>query len=401
MLFNPTEILLPQGVDLARWAVIACDQFSSEREYWDAVCAEVGDAPSALNLIIPEAYLNDPELREREKKIGTTAESYCNNGVFATYPGAYIYLERTLRSGAVRRGLVGAIDLDAYEYAGNTARCRASEEMVPNRLPPRARIRSQSPIETSHAMLLINDLELRIIEPLAKKNLPLLYNIELSDGFGHLRGYLVNGDLATTVAQSIESLADGIIVGDGNHTIAAAKVIWEELSPKLTAQERECHPARFALAELNNVYDDAFELHAIHRVVFNTEQEGFINGLQAALGSYITDIGSDGVYTLECVSASARRMFHVKQLPIDELIERVQGYIDGSTTADNVDYIHGEESFDTLAAQPGNVGIYLPAMERGELFRTTLTRGAFPRKSFSLGEAWDKRFYLECRKITK
>ncbi|MDR0906874.1 MAG: DUF1015 domain-containing protein [Oscillospiraceae bacterium] len=390
MLFNPTEILLPQGVDLQKWSVVACDQFSSEREYWDGVRARVGGAPSALNIILPEAYLNDAELDRREAEVGKTAEKYLQSGIFTAYPDAFIYVERTLRGGTVRRGIVGAVDLDSYDYSGKPAPIRASEQTVPSRLPPRARARRGSPLETPHIMLLIDDAAKRIIEPLQGEVLQRLYDFELMENGGRLRGCLIDGARARELAKLIAGLPGGILVGDGNHSLAAAKTVWEDVKPTLTAAERANHPARFALAELNNVYDDAIEFHAIHRVLFGVDAAKFTGGLAAAASG-------DGDYVIKCVADGFGREFYAKNAPIGEIIADIQAYIDRLGV--EVDYIHGRDAFKSLSTAPGNVGVYLPTMDKADLFRTVDTRGVFPRKSFSIGEAWDKRFYLECRKI--
>ncbi|MDR0838463.1 MAG: DUF1015 domain-containing protein [Oscillospiraceae bacterium] len=379
MIFNPANILLPRVWELAKWPVVACDQFSSEREYWDRVSGCVGLAPSSLRLIVPEAYLDDGDAAERIADVGVNAEKYLRGGLFEEYPDSLILVTRFLRDGRARHGIVGAIDLAEYDYTGAPARIRATEKTVPSRLPPRAEARRGSPLETPHVMALIEDAENAIIAPLLSLDLPVLYDIDLMEDSGHLTGRLIDGELAQRVAAAVEALPGGIKVGDGNHSLAAAKLLYEEN-----------RAARYALVELNNVFDPAIDFHAIHRVVFGVDAAEFTANLKKAAGG-------DGSYVIKYSSGGISGEVFAKNAPIGDIIADIQDYID--SLGCRVDYIHGDAAFDALAAQPGNVGVYLPTMEKADLFKTVESRGVFPRKSFSIGEAWDKRFYMECRKI--
>ena len=394
MVFSPTDILIPETQHLTKWSVVACDQFSSEREYWQRVNKSVGDAPSTLRLIVPEVCLEDADIGERTKSCGVAAAEYLNGGIFEEHKNCFVYTRRTLRDGRVRCGLVGALDLECYDYSGKPSKIGATEQTVPSRLPPRAKARQLMPIEAPHIMALIDDPAKSCLEPLASLKLPLLYDFELMENSGRLAGYLVEGEFAEKLSSAIESLPDGIKIGDGNHSLAAAKISWEGVKQTLPPEQQTEHPARYALAELNNVYDAAIDFHAIHRVVFGTEPQRFLDGL-------INSASGDGDYVIHYESAGLKGSFNARNAPIGEVIDDIQLYIDSECekTGCTVDYIHGEEAFTRLSAAPDRVGLLLPTMNKADLFRTVKSRGVFPRKSFSIGEAWDKRFYMECRKI--
>ena len=397
MVFSPADILLPKGQELTKWAVIACDQFSSEREYWERVDRMVGNAPSTLRLIVPEVYLEDVNSEDRTAGVGRVAQDYLSRGIFEEHKSCFVYTRRTLRDGRVRCGIVGALDLDCYDFTDlqpGESKIGATEQTVPNRLPARSKARSGSPLEAPHIMALIDDPTGGCFELLAGVELPVLYDFELMENSGRLTGYLVEGQLADEIATAVEQAPDGIKIGDGNHSLAAAKSLWETIKQAVPEQLRENHPARYALAELNNVYDSAIDFHAIHRVVFDTEPERFIKGL-------ISAASGNGSYVIKYETAGITGQLNARNAPIGEIIDDIQKYIDSECekTGCTVDYIHGDESFSELSSLPGRVGIQLPAMDKADLFRTVKQRGVFPRKSFSIGEAWDKRFYMECRKI--
>ncbi len=394
MIFSPTDILIPNVPDLTKWSVIACDQFSSERAYWERVDRTVGDSPSALRMIVPEAYLDDEGIEEYTLGVGRVAEEYLNRGLFTERQNCFVYTLRTLRDGRIRRGLVGALNLDHYDFTGAQSKISATEETVPSRLPTRSKARLGSPLEIPHIMALIDDRARTCVERLGQMKLPTLYDFELMEDSGRLTGYLVEGQLAESVAASVARVSGGIKIGDGNHSLAAAKASWEAIKRAVPKQLQKSHRARFALAELCNVYDPAIDFHAIHRVVFGTDPERFISGL-------ISAASGDGSYVIKYVTQGGGGEFRAKNAPIGDIIGDIQKYIDArcGETGCTVDYIHGEEPLLKLSNAPGNVGILLPGMDKGDLFRTVKQRGVFPRKSFSIGEAWDKRFYMECRKI--
>ncbi|MDR0446982.1 MAG: DUF1015 domain-containing protein [Oscillospiraceae bacterium] len=410
--FRPADILLPNNVYLPTWAVIACDQYSSERGYWTRADIRVGSEPSTLRMIVPEAYISAPKLSLRERAVGLAAEAYLKGDIFREYPNCFVYVERTLRDGRVRRGLVGVLDLEAYDYTGKNSHIRATEQTVADRLPLRARVRRGSPLEMTHIMALINDPKKTVIEPLANTVLPRMYSFDLMENSGHLNGYLVGGAPARELSQAVSVLPGGIVIGDGNHSLAAAKLMWEEIKQNLPKREHATCPARFALAEVCNIHDDAIDFHPIHRAVFNVDADSFIDGLTEA-------VSGDGQRTIKCVSpkfnhdtrarSHKEREIRVRDVPAGELIAQVQGYIDkyinersGKVRAltPRVDYIHGEKSLRSVVSAQDSVGVIMPAIDKKELFRVISSPGGvFPRKSFSIGEAWDKRFYVECRKV--
>ena len=451
-IFTTAEILLPgEGVAPEAWSVIACDQFSSEREYWERVRLGAGDRPSTLNMIIPEAYLDGiDEEKEIEKISGAMAE-YAKSGVLREIKDSLIYVERTQSDGQVRKGLVGAVDLEEYEFSGGDAAILASEGTALDRLPPRIRIRRAASLELPHIMTFIADKNDTVFKPLSLKsgNLPVLYDFELAEGGGHLRGMQVSGADAEEVLAALRTLHEGniadgsqclMIMGDGNHSLAAAKAYWDEIKQGMDAAGRESHPARRALLEVNNVFDPAITFQAIHRVVFEVDADDFIAGFVKAVQAETvagpetgpeaeakaetkagpetgpktetgTGRGCAGEptvsYNLRLISASADQsaaLSHgitVSAGCIGDMIAAVQTFIDEyiSTAGGKVDYIHDEEAAKRLASGGNCVSIILPAMEKSDFFNTVAARGIFPRKAFSVGHARDKRYYMECRGI--
>ena len=395
-IFVPADILMPDKTDLTKWTVVACDQFSSQREYWDETERIVGAEPSSLRLIIPEAYLREGDTQRRVEDTYRAMKSYTQSGVFRTLKRSFVYVQRTQTDGRIRHGLVGALDLEAYDYAaGAAAPVRASEHTVPSRLPVRVEIRRGAPLECPHIMTLIDDPDRHIIEPLADRcgGLEPLYDFDLLHGAGHLRGWRVDGAAADEISAAVSSCPGDvkIIVGDGNHSLAAAKEYWNELKQKLTNEQAQSHPARYALVELNNVYDEAIDFEAIHRVVFGADA-GLVN-------DFATELGGGG-YQVLCVTKDGARTVSVGASCIGELIGRVDSFIERHMSQGGaVDYIHGEETARTLAAQDGAVGFILPSMGKSDFFETVIKNGLFPKKSFSIGHAEDKRHYLECRSI--
>jgi len=382
------------------WSVIACDQFSSEHEYWQRVRDYVGEKESTLKMIIPEAYLEEIDEETEIEKISTTMKKYLEKEIFQEIDDSFIYVERTQSDGHVRKGLVGTVDLDEYDFTGISAAIRASEGTVLDRLPPRIRVRRAAALELPHIITFIDDKEETVIEPLAKiaENLPLLYDFELMEGGGHIKGRIVTGKEAENIMAAMSALHKKndmlMIMGDGNHSLAAAKVYWDELKQSLDEQEKEQHPARRALVELNNVYDPAISFEAIHRVLFNIDAAKFIDEFKKA-----TPRGTD--YTIRWTTINDSGDIGIKANCIGDMLTMMQEFIDHSIdgTEATVDYIHGEDSTKKLAERERCVGLILPAMDKSDLFETVKMSGVFPRKSFSVGHARDKRYYLECRKI--
>jgi len=399
-IFTPTNVLIPDKVSMEAWSVIACDQFSSEKEYWERVRDNAGESPSTLNMIIPEAYLETIDEKTAIGKISAAMNEYINSGVFREIKDSFIYVERTQPDGRVRKGIVGAVDLEEYEFAETGAAIRASEGTVLDRLPPRIRVRHAALLELPHIITFIDDKESTVIEPLAKiaNELPLLYDFDLMEGGGSIKGVQVTGVYADNILKTMRELHEKndmlMIMGDGNHSLAAAKVYWNELKENLSEAERENHPARKALVEVNNVYDPAISFEAIHRVLFNVDADDFISGFENA-----TPRGTD--YTIHWTAREKSGDIGIKAQCIGDMLTMMQEFIDRyiKGTESVVDYIHGDDSTKKLAEGDRCVGLILPAMSKSDFFETVTMSGVFPRKSFSVGHARDKRYYLECRKI--
>lgn len=395
-IFNRADIMLPKNTDLTKWSVVACDQYTSQPEYWEKAQELVGDCPSTLNLVYPEAFLSQGD--GRIDSINKTMESYCKQGIFTTYENCLIYTERTLSGGRVRKGIVGAVDLEEYDFnKGAKSAIRATEGTVLERIPPRVKIRENAPLELPHVMLLIDDSEKSLIENVKKGKK--LYDFELMADGGHLCGWLVE-DCDEFMAQLdafSEKAADGLVfaVGDGNHSLATAKTCWENLKPTLTDAEKETHPARFCLVEIENIHDDVLEFEPIHRVVFGIEDEdAFINRLTEELNCSEENNGGQEIVL---VKGENMKTLYMNNTSSPLAVGTLQKYLD--TLSFEVDYIHGEDVVKSLSAKEGAVGFLLPKPEKSSLFETVIKDGALPRKTFSMGEANEKRFYMEAKAI--
>ena len=418
--FKPADILLPRDCDYDKWAVVACDQYTSQPEYWERVERRVGRAPSALRLILPESSLDGPQMEMDITDINATMAAYLREGRFKTLSGAMVYVERTLWNGRIRRGLVGMADLTAYDYEpGSDALIRATEGVVMTRIPPRIAVRKNAPIELPHAMLLADDPGRTVVEPLSAQTdrMELLYDFDLMEQGGHVKGWLLNEDQLKQVRKALSSLADptafraryaaeeGAVmlfaVGDGNHSLATAKECYERLKRLMPPEKWDGLPARFALCELVNLHDASLEFEPIHRVVFHTDPVALLDALVRAYpGAYRGSRAGDGGLPLRYLCAGREGVITVPapgRLPVGILQEFLDGYLMGH--AGRVDYIHGEEVAREFAARPGNIAFLLPPMDKAALFPTVIHDGILPRKTFSMGEAHDKRFYLEARKI--
>lgn len=397
--FVPADILLPESALLEKWSVIACDQFSSERDYWERVRETVSGAPSTLSLIIPEVYLGEP-LEDRTRNIYEAMEEYTRSGILKEYANSFVYVERTLQDGSIRRGLIGAADLEEYEFSGENAAILASEGTAMERLPARILVRREAKLELPHIMSFIDDFGETVIEPLTEKSdkLPLLYDFELMEGGGRIRGMQVSGMDAQQVMDALRALRKKsgacIVIGDGNHSLAAAKVFWDELKQGLSEEEREKHPARRALLEINNVYEKTIIFEAIHRMIFNVDAVDFIAKLEKA-----TPAGKD--YSFEWHTYGKSGTFGVSASCIGDALMLMREFIDDYIEKNGctIDYIHGAETVKRLSQFENRLGLILPAMDKSELFGTVSAKGVFPKKSFSVGRAEDKRYYLECRAL--
>ncbi len=417
-IFKSADILLPKNVDFSKWSVVACDQYSSEPEYWEKAEKIAKGSPSTLNIIYPEAYLNEPDGDKRIENINRTMEQYLNDGIFKEYSDSLIYVERTQKNGKVRRGIVGVIDLEAYDYSvGSQSLVRATEGTIISRIPPRQRIRKNAPLELPHILMLADDREKEIIEPLSeiKDSFEVVYDFELMQGGGHLKGWLLDDDAKKDVLSKVEKLEseeefhakygiDGksvlaIAVGDGNHSLATAKACWEEIKKTLSAEQQQNHPARFALAELENLHDDALEFEPIHRVVFGVEPKSVID----AMYKYYPQISEtdNGGQKIVIVYQGIEKTVYITDAPLNLAVGTFQKFMDDylSENSGEIDYIHGEDVVRNLTKSENTIGFVFDAMEKNDLFTTVIEDGALPRKTFSMGEAYDKRFYLEAKRI--
>ena len=395
LIFQPADILLPAG-DLRRWSVVACDQFTSDSEYWAEVEHFVGDAPSTLRLMLPEYYLGRCDEQEETERIQQTMRRYLSQDVFRTLPDSMVFVQRRLSSGVVREGLVGVIDLEAYDYADDShAPIRASEHTVEDRLPPRVRVRREAALELPHVMLFFNDSENVLMRRAAALAGDLLYDFDLMGGGGHICGRQISGDNARVLSWMISDGAGmRLAVGDGNHSLAAARKCWLERKEHLSPEQIAADPARYALAELVNIHDDAITFEPIHRVLFHTDAADWISEAQTALfdpdGRPITLLAEGKIVPLTAKGRS-----------IGELIDRVEQFCRAycNRHGGEIDYIHGDDETVSLASGAGCCGVLLPQMKKEELFTSVEHTGPFPKKSFSVGLGSDKRYYLECRKI--
>lgn len=411
--FLPADILLPQVEHMEKWAVIACDQFSSDPAYWERVRKNAEGAPSTINLILPEAELGTEQEAAHTRQINATMQEYLEKDIFKTYPDSLIYIERTLENGTVRKGLMGMVDLDAYDYStGSTSAIRATERTVVERIPPRQRVRRDAPIEFPHILMLCDDHKKVLIEPIAakKEQLCKLYDFDLMEDGGHITGWLVNGaearafnerlaEYTASVGEKYQDLA-GVpmvfAVGDGNHSLATAKSCYEELKAKYPEQDLSQHPARFALVELENIHDEAQVFEPIHRVVVKTDAKKLLKALEE------TCCAEDGFPVTWYIGKESGKLC-LDRAKSQLAVGVLQGFLDAylKENAGEIDYIHDDDALIALAAQENAIGFLLPAMEKSQLFRGVIADGILPRKTFSMGHAREKRYYLEGRKITE
>ena len=417
-IFSAANILLPKNVDFSKWSVVACDQYSSEPEYWEKAAELAGDSPSTLNIIYPEAYLNEPDPQKRIDTINKTMEQYIRDDIFCEYKDSLIYVERTQKNGKTRCGIVGQIDLEEYDYSvGSTSAVRATEGTIISRIPPRQRIRRNASLELPHILMLADDRKREIIEPLKEKKneLRCVYDFELMQGGGHIRGYLLDDAEKERVLKAVAALSDAadfeskygvtntsvlaIAVGDGNHSLATAKSCWEEIKKTLSPDEIKAHPARYALAELENLHDDALEFEPIHRVVFGVDPKA----VTSAMKEYYPQISDsdNGGQKIVITHQGEESIVYIKDAPCNLPVGTFQKFMDEylEKNGGEIDYIHGADVVRNLTKSADTIGFIFDAMEKNDLFTTVIKDGALPRKTFSMGEAYDKRFYLEAKRI--
>ena len=426
--FQSADILLPQNCDLSLWSVVACDQYTSQPEYWQRVEERVGRAPSALRLILPESCLEGPDVETDIMEINNTMTRYLREGRFAEYPHSLIYVERTLDNGRVRRGLMGMVDLEQYDYEpGAVTPVRATEGTVLSRIPPRVAVRKNAPIELPHVMLLADDPNETVIEPLAAQTgeMELLYDFELMERGGHIKGWRLGEKQMEQVARAMAALADPeafrrrydltedtpvllFAVGDGNHSLATAKECYERAKRLTPPEQWDSLPARYALCELVNLHDHSLEFEPIHRVAFGVDPRFLVDEL---VRYYPNTLRGEGPATeqrrhvLRYVWAEEEGAVTVLTPRAQLAVGTLQAFLDEFLAAhpqSRIDYVHGADVARKLARERKDaIAFLLPAMGKEELFPTVIHDGVLPRKTFSMGEAHDKRFYLEARRIRR
>lgn len=415
--FSKADILLPKNTDMSKWAVVACDQYTSQPEYWKETENITAGEKSALNLILPEVYLEDKDVDERISGIHKNMESYLESGLFEEYKNSLIYIERTQSDGKVRAGIVGKIDLEQYDYSkGSKSQVRATEATVVERIPPRLKVRNGAPIELPHIMILIDDSEKTVVEPLADKTAEMkkLYDFSLMQGGGAIKGWLLDDEASDKVLCALDKLADldsfnakyGLnetsplvyAMGDGNHSLATAKAYYEKLKAENPDKDLSESPARYALVEIVNLHSPALEFEAIHRIVTDVDVQKLEDEVTKALELSDTPseqkitIVKNGVHVDKYVGKPLSKLaVGSLQITLDRLLAEMGG---------KIDYIHGIDVVDKLSKNDGAIGFVLPDMAKSELFPTVICDGALPRKTFSMGHAEDKRFYVEARKIS-
>ncbi len=431
------EILLPnKDVDLHKWSVVACDQYTSQADYWSQVKNIAGSAPSTLNVIFPEVYLEDSDGDQRIANINTTMQSYLDDNVLVPMSNkGFILVDRKTSQAASRKGLVVAIDLEQYDFnKGSQTLIRATEGTIVDRLPPRIKVRQDAAIELPHIMVLIDDPDRTVIEPLFKQNPEQLYNVELMMESGQTKGYAIDTpELIQQVADALEQLASTEVfekkynaqgkevllyaMGDGNHSLATAKAIWEKIKTDATDPQTEMdNPARYALVELVNIHDEGLQFEPIHRVIFNVHPEQLLSDMQAHFTGNCSVERCDNEADMRSKAQAAENK-QVQIVPFNDasgygyiqisnpqftlelatLESFLNDYLDKN--GGKVDFIHGDDVVNELGVKEGNMGFFFPPISKHSLFKTIIFDGALPRKTFSMGEADEKRFYLEARKI--
>jgi hypothetical protein len=410
-----TKVLLPsKSIDYNKWSVVACDQFTSDRTYWKDVERIVGNSPSTLNMIFPEVYLEENDRKTVGNKINKTMKEYLANGTLVEHDPGFVYIERSTAHVEKRRGLIVGLDLEMYDFTqGTTSPIRPTEATVLERLPARIDVRRQAVLDLPHILVLFDDPQdtiMSLIEE-SRDSLEKLYDFDLMKEGGHIRGFHISNEtLLTAIAERLSRLKKNkpllFAIGDGNHSLASAKEIWNELK---TAGAPEDHPARYALVEIENIHDRGLIFEPIHRVIFDLKDDSFIEGLKEMNGviceklddfdSMKKGIGSTGI-----VGITWKKEHYLFTLPGEESeleAERLHAYLDPwlKKNPHTLDYIHGDEAYCDLTKNEKNCGIYLPAIDKGDFFTLIDKKGSMPRKTFSLGEAEEKRYYLESSKI--
>lgn len=416
--FTSADILLPRDAEYEKWAVIACDQFTSEPEYWQETEKMTEGAVTALDLILPEIYLGEADVDKRIDKIAANMYGYLDSDVFEEHKNALIYVERIQTDGVLRAGVVGAVDLEEYDYSkGSASQIRATEATVTERIPPRIKVREKAPIELPHIMILIDDEKKALIEPLAehKDDMKKLYDFELMQGGGRLAGWLLTDALRDELLEKLAKfsekeafekrygLADTapltFAMGDGNHSLATAKAYYEKLKAANPDKDMSSHPARYALAEIVNLHSPALDFEAIHRIVGTADIDQMMAKMTDELG--LSEEPAEQSFVT--VRGGEKKKLYVHKPTSKLTVGSLQNFLDKylAENGGDIDYIHGTEVVEKLAADGKKIGFVLPDMGKEQLFPTVIADGALPRKTFSMGHARDKRYYVEARKITE
>nr|WP_297176131.1 DUF1015 domain-containing protein [uncultured Agathobaculum sp.] len=428
----PTILLPRAGADLSKWAVIACDQYTSQPEYWAETDRTVGSAPSTLRLTLPEVYLEETDVADRTDAIHRTMRRYLEDGTLRALPAGVILTERWSGGSCPRRGIVLAVDLEAYEYTpGSASLIRPTEKTVVERIPPRLKVRQGACMELPHIMILIDDPDRTIIEPLFAETdkLEKVYDTDLMQGGGHINGWFIpKGETTDRIEAGLEALCDRetfnrkygctdaqallpYAVGDGNHSMATAKAYWEDIKVGLSTEERQNHPARYALVEVVNIHDESLIIEPIHRILFDVDADDLLGSLTAFYQaqdckSYVADAAPAGTdaHVFPFCAADKSGVLVVENpkwaIPIATMQTGLDAYLETHPSA-RIDYIHGEDVVRSLGTKPGNLGFLLPDIAKNDLFRGVVFDGVLPRKTFSMGEAHEKRYYMEAKMIVK
>ena len=422
MTFKRADILLPtfskEADKMQTWSVVACDQYTSEPQYWDEVNALTKGKESTLYVTVPEIYLNDADIETRIKNTNATMKAYMEQGVFTEHKSTYIFVERTLRNGVKRLGIVGMVDLEDYDYsASSQTKVRATEGTVVSRIPPRLQVRKDAPVELPHIMLLIDDEACDIIESneAIAHTFEIVYDFDLMQNSGHLTGYKMSEEAADLLDKKLKQLGEldafnkkyGVqkdspliyAMGDGNHSLATAKAYYESKKKELGEEAARKSPARYALCELVNLHDKSLVFEAIHRVIFDASGNEFLKKLEKtytvsydenAVGQSFLFVCGNEEKKVTITDSKEYLTVATVQKMLDEFVAEQGG---------EIDYIHGEDVVKNLCENPKNFGIILDAMDKSDLYKSVILDGALPRKTFSMGDACDKRFYTEARRI--
>ena len=405
-IFRPAEILLPafsgDAAAMSRWAVIACDQYTSEPTYWESCADYIAGAPSAYDYILPEAYLGTPQETVHAESIAAHMQNF-DDSAMRTVNGL-LYVERTLPDGLIRHGIVGAIDLECYDYSvGSASAIRATEATILSRIPPRCKIRASAAIELPHILVLVDNMRFIRSAGDHKESLKKAYDFDLMGNGGHITGWEVTGealDYLMTEIAAYETVHHGLVyaMGDGNHSLAAAKAHWENVKAETGDMT---HPARFALCELTALEDDSLEFHPIYRILKNCDPADVLNALSAAAAETSDE---HAAHTVTVLNGAEKHIFTFTDPDHSLTVGALQNFLDRYHAAHpktECDYIHGEDAVERLAEAADCVGFLMDGMDKSELFPYVEAHGTLPRKTFSMGEADSKRYYLESRKITK